>query len=151
MTKHLIAFTATLILAFALFGCSSTSNSASQSAAASSSEQSQTSALFVADEWPQNDITEGVPAPKFSVSPTSTSTSNNSIDISYENVPASEVESYIEEVKAADFVYQARENKSSDSYIYQANNNENVLNSKMIIVSYNSTGMVEIALGKIGQ
>ena len=151
MPKRLIAFAAAFALAFAIAGCSSGGSAASSSASGGSSAEasssSPTSSLFVSDAWPQDQRTEGVPVPTFSVEPSAMNTTDNTVEATYENVPASEVEAYMDQIKASEFTHEVKENKSADQYIYSAYNVDNILDGSMLQIVYNSDGKFTISVG----
>lgn len=158
------------LVAVSLAGCSGDSTSASASSASASgsayaeasgssaaatatsasagdvSASSASSSLFSNDGWPQNEITADVPVPEFSVGPSSISSTETSVSLSYDNVPEAEASTFIEVVKAAGFTYGASEQRSTASYSYSACNAEDILQSTGIVIGYSSTGSLNISV-----
>lgn len=172
MPKRLIAFIAAFALTFAFAGCSSEGTSAASSSASSSSSSassaaasssaasssaagspsesassnssSTSSSLFVANDFPENEVTADVPIPHFSVGASSIDTSESYVRVSYDAVPEDEVAAYVEDVKAAGFTYDANESKSNSKYSYSAWNNEDILQATNIYLQYTSAGELDI-------
>ena len=153
------------VTAFAIAGCSgggaassasasagtasASASAASTSASASSTAASasgSSSSLFSNDGWPQNEITADVPVPGFSVEPSSVSSTDTMVSLSYDNVPEGEVSAFVEAVKAAGFTYSASEQKASSSYSYSARNADDILQSTNITIGYSSTGSLNISV-----
>lgn len=156
MIKKLFVLASACVISLAIFGCSSGSQATTQSNDQSkeSAEQStqgesagsSSSSLFSADEWPQNETTEGIPVPHFSVGMDSLSMSEGLVNASWKNVPESEVSSYVDEIKQAGFTYDSNEIKSSDMYSYHARNHERLAEGSSVVVTFTPDGTFSISI-----
>ena len=145
MGKTAASIVAVAILAASLAACSSgASSSASSSATSASGSAAPSTSLFVSDEWPRNETTGEVPAPKFSSPIESLSVSDRNVKADWANVPESEVSSFVDELKAAGFVIDPNEKKSPEQYFYSATNNEDATKCVMVAVTYSGDGALSV-------
>ena len=168
--RKIAIFVAAAVLAFTLAGCSSNSASSSAASSAASSEASasasaassgasasaeassaaasasSTSSLFASSDWPQTEATEGVPVPNFSVGTDTVRSDDNGAMVTWKNVPESEVAAYVEELKAAGFTHESRENKATDSYSYAAYDNDNITEANTVSLMYHVNGDLNITV-----
>lgn len=112
------------------------------------------SSLFASAEWPDNEVTSGIPRPDFSVPADSVDEQNseNSPTVTghWTNVPDDEIVTYVQAIKDAGFIVNARENSSDHSYTYRADDSESVssnFDGHMISITMNQTQ----AIGKNGE
>ena len=105
-----------------------------ESAAAEGESTNKGSSLFSGAEWVENETTDGVPVPSFSVVAESVDVSESEMFSDVEghwvNVPDDEIQEYIQAVKDAGFTNSISENRSSYSYYFSADNREDSLDSE---------------------
>jgi hypothetical protein len=86
------------------------------------------SSLFSGAEWVENETTDGVPVPSFSVVAESVDVSESeSLSIvsgCWINVPDNEIQEYVQAVKDAGFTNSVSEDRFSNSYVFSADNRE---------------------------
>lgn len=75
-------------------------------------------------EWPENEVTEGVPVPQFSVPIGDLHTSEYTVAATWENVSEEEAAAYVQSLKDAGFTFEVSESTSSTSYSYSACNGD---------------------------
>ncbi len=115
------------------------------SAVAAQEGNQEDSNLFTTEEWPRDEITADVPVPSFSVQPSAVKTSDSQDSIKYENVPAAEVEAYIQQVKNAGFTFNVMESKEAKRYMYTADNLEDYTpDSTNFGLDYSKDGQLHI-------
>lgn len=162
MFRQLGVIISTLLVVFIVSGCSAKPSSPTSPSAqtnpsttdtkaetpatevAPATNSSEKSSLFTANEFPENEVTAALPAPKFSVNASSLKTSNGMVIVSYDSVPEAEVVNYIKQVKDAGFTYEVSESKSNDSYSYRAQNAQDILQATIFSLYYGSDGSLRI-------
>lgn len=162
MFRQLGVVISTLLVVFTVSGCSTKPSSSTPPSAqtnpsttdaktetpatetAPAINSSEKSSLFTTNEFPENEVTAALPAPKFSVNASSVTTDSQRVSVTYDNVPEDEVVSYIKQVKDAGFTYWANEHKSNDSYSYDAQNTENYLQATTFSLYYGSDGSLRM-------
>lgn len=145
VSRTIIAAAVATAVVLAIAGCSGGGASSPAEASAGSADDS-SSSLFSNDGWPQNEITADVPAPEFSVKPSSVSSADAMVRLTYDNLPESEASAFVEAVKAAGFTYGAGEQKTASSYSYSARNTEDVSQSTNITIGYTSSGSLDVSV-----
>lgn len=164
MFRQLGVVISTLLVVFTVSGCSAKPSSSTPPSAqtnpsttdakaetpateaAPATNSSEKSSLFTANEFPENEVTAALPAPKFSVSASSVDTNSRRVSVTYDNVPEDEVVSYIKQVKDAGFTYRVSESKSNNLYSYNAQNTEDFAQATTFSLFYGSDGNLQISI-----
>lgn len=121
--KKVLFVLVSLLFSLAFIGCSASSSASSKP-------------LFTDQAWPDNFVTQYVPAPEFSQPIDSITTSDSMVDAYWVGLDDEEVIAYAEKVKAADFTVNPYETKSSASYFYSARHKATLGSPTNITIQY---------------
>lgn len=94
--------------------------------------------LFVAAEWPETDVTAGIPVPSFADAPSDVSITTNSVHVEWKNVSEADAAAYVESIKQAGFIYQFSETRGLNQYSFNASDAETTVEGTKSVGIYYS-------------
>lgn len=161
MPKLLVCAAVVTVLSFSIAGCSAgapspptgASDSSAASSSASTSPGSASSALFSDLEWPENEVTEGIPVPSFSVGLDNLSEGSTMVIATWKGITDQEALDYVEQVKTAGFTFKPSEIKGPSTYSYSAQDKDGYEGCIYISVNYsaaseNAQSMIIVTVGR---